>query len=157
MTKNTGRFVVVFLLAAFTGMLYAEAAQSGKPFENIKPAGAGGSPGPSIKAGLCSLMFPGIGQFQNKQAAKGAVFMGIGAILLGTTLYMGLSQSSLWNTYAGSRTSVDYDKYKTRVDTANFFIGITAAFWTFNVIEAYSGGSNHEKQAGSTADPAGQR
>jgi DNA-directed RNA polymerase subunit RPC12/RpoP len=94
---------------------------------------------PEMKSALRSLLFPGLGQLNNGQETKAYIFMGVGAALLGTTIYMGISQNNLWKDYESSLTKSDYDAYKSRVHTANIFIGITSAFWAYNVVDAYLG------------------
>lgn len=92
-----------------------------------------------MSSALWSTLFPGIGQLKNNEKSKAYIFMGVGGALLGTTLYMGLSQNNLWKDYVNSETKSDYDSYKSRVQTANIFIGITSAFWIYNVVDAYLG------------------
>ncbi len=94
-----------------------------------------------VKPALLSTLFPGLGQLENKQKAKGYAYLGIGAVLLGTAIYTGLYSQSLWGTYENYQTEANYNAYKKRAEkwtpTANIFIGITATFWFYNILDAY--------------------
>ncbi len=90
---------------------------------------------------LISALFPGLGQFENKQNTKGYAYLGVGAVLLGTAIYTGLYSQNLWETYENYQTEANYNVYKKRAEKwapiANIFIGITATFWFYNIFDAY--------------------
>ncbi len=93
---------------------------------------------PGITPALKSLLFPGLGQLHNGQKNKGITFMIIGASLIGTTAYMAYSTMPWWDEHNKTRTDSSYDNYVNRCYTANIFIGLTSAFWLYNVYDAYS-------------------
>ncbi len=99
-----------------------------------------------INAAMKSLLFPGLGQKANGDIRKSKNFMLLGAGLLGVTGYLIYSSYSLWDTYKQNITDVNYNKYTGRVDQANIAIGITAAFWLYNVYDAFSGPNSMPSQ-----------
>jgi hypothetical protein len=131
------RFLSVFLLISFCGALSAQQSLPPTALTNGLSGKQKVVPLVSSKAGVGAILFPGIGQMQNGEKTKGAVFMGVGAALLGLSIYSGMSQQNLWKTYDTSRSSADYDAYKQRVYASNVFIGLTVSFWAYSVIDAF--------------------
>jgi len=107
-------------------------------------------PGSPMSYALKSVLFPGFGQISKGQKAKGAIFIGLGAILLGTTIYMGSTIESKWSVYKNNQTRANYDAYASWARTTNVFIGVTIGFWGINVLDAAfakkSGTASREKR-----------
>ncbi len=109
---------------------------------------------PEINAGLRSLLFPGLGQKYNKEDKKSLIFMIAGGALLATTGYMIYNQSAMYNDYKSAADAFNgnksqatwdtadskYSEYGSSLRTANIVIGITSAFWAYNIYDAYAGG-----------------
>ncbi|MFH1784639.1 MAG: DUF5683 domain-containing protein [bacterium] len=94
-------------------------------------------------AALRSLMLPGWGQFFNEQPTKGYIFAGTEIILLGTTLVMYNQANSTYDDYENGKAT--YDDYSKKLDTVNMVVGVMAAVWIYNVIDAYVNASYEEE------------
>jgi hypothetical protein len=86
---------------------------------------------------LRSLILPGWGQFFNEQNTKGYIFAGTEVVLLGTALMLYSQSNSTYDDYKNGQAS--YDDYTKKVDTTNMVVGVFAAVWIYNVIDAYIG------------------
>jgi len=137
------RYIVSLMLFAFMFCLISNTL---KAQEEEEPAVPGMMSNPKMKSALMSALFPGLGQLKNNQKTKAYIFMGTGAVLLGTTVFMALSANKLWDDYANNRAYADfdtpedrvrYDKYGKQADTTTIMLGLTLAFWTYNIVDAY--------------------
>ena len=84
---------------------------------------------------LRSLMLPGWGQFFNEQYTKGYVIAGTELVLLSTALVFYTQANSTYSDYENG--SASYDDYTKKIDTTNMVVGVFAAVWIYNVIDAY--------------------
>lgn len=89
-----------------------------------------------------SLLIPGWGQIYNQQPIKGGVFLGVAIALGGTAALMqGLSAMTAGQ-YA--RATSNFDALATRAESFQYAaIGLVsglAAFWIYNIIDAYVSG-----------------
>ena len=92
---------------------------------------------------LRSLMLPGWGQFFNEQYTKGYIFAGTEVVLLSTSLMLYSQANSAYNDYENGTAS--YDDYSKKLDNTNMVVGVFAAVWIYNVIDAYINASYEEE------------
>ncbi len=105
---------------------------------------SGDGSSPKVNSAVMSLLFPGLGQKKNGSKLKSYIFMGTGAALLGSTLYMHINSKKSWYKYIEDKARLDhntdsYKDYKKNADIADICFGVTTAFWTYNIIDAYIG------------------
>ena len=137
--KKIITFIILISFAIFiSAALQAQALD--------EAAGSGMMSNPKIKSAMMSALFPGLGQLANNQKTKAYIFIGTGAVLLSSTIFMALSANKLWGDYADNRPYADfdtpddrvrYDKYAKQADTTTILLGVTLAFWTYNIVDAY--------------------
>ncbi len=85
-----------------------------------------------------SLALPGWGQFYNDESTKGYIFAGAAGALTVTSILLYLDAESTYDDYEDGKAS--YSDYTKKIDTTNIFVGITAAVWIYNAVDAYMGG-----------------
>jgi hypothetical protein len=104
-----------------------------------------------------SLIIPGWGQVYNGDTVKGAAFLGIGAGLVGITVYEYTRFQTAKDNYAGAKNEADSVLTYGRAETAKtqFYAlaGITALFWGINGAEAYINGTSESKVRVQAAAP----
>jgi TolB-like protein len=93
-----------------------------------------------------SLLVPGWGQFYNNEDAKGYVFLGTTAALIGVGVFQRMQYSNTHDEYmsATSRKDADrlYDQRNSEYNTSNLFFLIAGGVWAVNVVEAYLSGTS---------------
>jgi TolB-like protein len=104
---------------------------------------------------LRSLLFPGLGQFYNRQPAKGWAFLGTEVALLGTAIGFHVSGNQAYSDYeavgpgAGGSPSAEaqrlYDLASSRYQTRNLLLVAAGAVWVASAVDAYVSGVDGEK------------
>jgi len=104
-----------------------------------------------------SVLIPGWGQFYNRQAWKGWLFMGGEVALLGSALAFHLAGNSAYNDYTGRTSAEDlgadpskeaerlYETASNRYTTRNIILIAAASVWVLNVFDAYASGVDGEQ------------
>jgi len=111
-------------------------------------------------AAFRSLLVPGLGQFYNRQPAKGWVFLGTEVALIGGAVaaqVLGTQAYDDYLAYGGggssptSEAQAKYDKAASLYRTRNWLIGGAAVVWVINVVDAYASGVDGEALLGGGA------
>jgi hypothetical protein len=137
-----GRTVVYFLLMAFVMFwscpVVCSAADGGAyNFGERTP----------LNAGLRSAILPGWGQFFNGQSAKGYILVGSAVVSGAAAILMYNKAENTYNEYKdnGRIDGKLYDDYTSQINSANMFVYLYAAVWTFGVVDACVGVPKSEK------------
>jgi TolB-like protein len=103
-------------------------------------------------AAFRSLLVPGLGQFYNRQPAKGWLFGGASAALAGAAIGFHLAGTSSYDRYKKAASSAEasrlYDQASTRYTTRNWLLVGLAAAWAANVVDAYTSGVDGQAMLG---------
>lgn len=108
-------------------------------------------------AAFRSLLVPGLGQFYNRQPAKGWAFAGTEAVLLGGALAFHLSGTKAYDDYkafsgGGGAPSAEatrlYDQASSRFRTRNWLLVGAGAVWAVNLVDAWISGVDGETMLG---------
>ena len=103
-------------------------------------------------AAFRSLLVPGLGQFYNRQPAKGWFFAGASAGLAGAAVGFHLAGASAYDRYHKAATSAEatrlYDQASSRYTTRNWLLVGLAAAWAANVVDAYTSGVDGQAMLG---------
>jgi len=97
-----------------------------------------------VKMVLFSAAVPGLGQAANGRWAKASAFLALGALLVSKALvegeradrYLYLSR----NATADDEAQTYYDEYSSHYDRRDRFVWWAAAFWVYNMLDAYIDG-----------------
>lgn len=102
-----------------------------------------------------SLLLPGLGQFYNRQPAKGWLFLGAETALLGSALAFHLSASGAYSDYEavrpapGTSASAEaerlYDLAASRYRTRDVLLVAAGAAWIANAVDAWVSGVDGEQ------------
>lgn len=99
-----------------------------------------------------SALFPGMGQFYNRQPAKGYAFAAAEASLLGGALAFHLAGNSERSKYRKAKTSSDaayyYQRASSRYQTRNWLLVGAGAVWAVNIVDAWMSGVDGQKLIG---------
>jgi TM2 domain-containing membrane protein YozV len=112
-----------------------------------------------------SLLFPGLGQFYNRQPVKGWTFLATEVALLGTAIGFHVAGNQAHSDYesvgpgAGGSPSADaqrlYDLASSRYQTRNWLLVGAGAVWIASAVDAYVSGVDGEKLLAGGAVTAG--
>jgi TolB-like protein len=102
-----------------------------------------------------SLLFPGLGQFYNRQPVKGWAFLGTEVALLGSAIGFHVAGNKSYAQYQdvgpapGQSPSAEasklYDDASSRYRTRDYLLIAAGAVWVVNVVDAYVSGVDGEK------------
>ncbi|MCK5534961.1 hypothetical protein KAI68_07585 [bacterium] len=95
-----------------------------------------------INASLRSLLLPGWGQFFNQQKTKGYIITTTALAGITAAVFMYSKANNTYSEYEDRRDRglIDddlYDEYSEQLDTSRICGYVTAAVWTWGVIDAY--------------------
>ncbi len=85
-----------------------------------------------------SAILAGWGQHYSGAKTKGYIFMGSEVLLLGGSIASYLVQDKAYDDYKDATSDFDnkWDTYKNRVTLCQIAIGVTSAFYLYNLIDA---------------------
>ena len=85
-----------------------------------------------------SAIFSGWGQCYSGAKVKGYIFMGTGALLVGSSIFTYITQDNAYDHYksASSDFNKKWDKYVDKLSLCQTVIGITCVFYIYNLIDA---------------------
>lgn len=88
-----------------------------------------------------SVVFPGWGQFYNRQPIKGLIFIGGEAALLGSALYFSHQARDKYDAYAlatdPAQTAGLYDDARKDRNLEHWSLALMGGVWIFNVVDAW--------------------
>ena len=106
-------------------------------------------------AALRSLLVPGMGQFYNRQPAKGWAFAGVALGLAGGAVGFHVAGSSAQSDYEAATNPTDAQKYYDQAEslyrTRDWLLVGLAVTWAVNVLDAYLSGVDGRAMLGGVA------
>ncbi len=106
-------------------------------------------------AALRSLLVPGMGQFYNRQPAKGWAFAGVALGLAGGAVGFHVAGSSAQSDYESATNPTDAQKYYDEAEslyrTRDWLLVGLAVTWAVNVLDAYLSGVDGRAMLGGVA------
>ncbi|MBN1384599.1 MAG: hypothetical protein JW983_06965 [Elusimicrobia bacterium] len=129
--------VLGFLSGLLSSLIVSfSAAQEQEQLQEVKVDFSAKTP---TNSALRSLLLPGWGQVFNSQRTKGYIIAGAGVASIAAAVVCYTNAQSTYDEYEETELKSHplYEDYCDEINTANIFVGLSAAVWIYAVVDAY--------------------